>query len=126
VEKWRCIRCETLNDSHRKSCIVCDLERHVDEATTNLPIMRTCAYSGCKSLVAENQIYCDYHENAACPICKSALKAPGMDYCVNCGLALIKKNTSSLRKVDLTLKIVDAVAAIFFLTFLLPYIFYFN
>ena len=49
MSRWRCIRCETFNESDRKKCIVCDLERKDETAKVKKKpiIINTCAFPGC-------------------------------------------------------------------------------
>lgn len=125
MDRWRCIRCETLNDLKNTKCIVCDFSKVVSPVNVEKKLKK-CAYVDCNSMVMGEQKYCEYHRYALCPICNSKLKSSGLDYCIDCGLVLVEKNTSALRKTNGVLKIVDIVMLSSFIILLLTYLFYFN
>ncbi|MCM1221297.1 MAG: hypothetical protein NC548_43140 [Lachnospiraceae bacterium] len=130
MSRWRCKVCESFNDSDTSKCIVCEFEKDIgkDVQAPKEPevILKKCDFTGCNSMVNENQRYCEYHSHTVCPICSAKLKSAGMDYCIDCGLAIVEKNTSGLRKWNLALKIIDVVMLIAFVILLLAYVFYFN
>lgn len=130
LSRWRCKVCESFNDSADSKCIVCEFERNIGKGM-KIPrkpevILKKCDFNGCSSMVIENQQYCEYHSHTVCPICSVKLKSAGMDYCIDCGLAIVEKNTSGLRKWNFALKIIDIVMLIVFIILSLAYVFYFN
>lgn len=128
--KWRCKVCETFNDLNSSTCIVCDFKRDIGKGIKNpeepQTIIKKCAFKGCKSIAVESQQYCEYHAHTICPICSAKLKSANMDYCIDCGLALVEKNTSGLRKWNTAFKIIDVGMLSVLILLLLSYIFYFS
>ncbi|MGN0630621.1 MAG: hypothetical protein ACI4JN_04765 [Ruminococcus sp.] len=127
--RWRCEQCECFNDSGSEVCIVCGYKKGmsgnekyavISEENTEPtePISKKyfnrCAFKGCTGEAAYGKTLCEYHINSLCPMCNERLKAPGMDYCLPCGMEFTKKNTSGMRKLNFALKIVcGALLSIF-------------
>ncbi len=130
LHQWRCEVCESFNNSNSSKCIVCDFERDIGKSIKNVEesktIIKKCAFEGCKSIAVGSQQYCEYHAHTVCPICSAKLKSSGMDYCIDCGLDLVEKNTSVLRKLSMAFKIIDVGMLSILVILLLSYIFYFN
>ncbi len=100
MSRWRCIRCETFNESDRKKCIVCDLERKDETAKVKKKpiIINSCAFPGCVDKAEKDSNYCSKHKGKVCEMCKSDLKLLGEDYCASCMRIIIDNSTRNLKK----------------------------
>ena len=129
LSKWRCRVCETFNDLNSSTCVVCEFKKGIGRDIKKeepYKVIKKCNFKGCESIAVENQQYCQYHAFTVCPICSETLKSSGMDYCIDCGLALVEKSTSGLRKWSIAFRIIDVAMAGTLIFLLLSYIFYFN
>lgn len=130
-DRWRCKFCETLNVSDVSKCVVCDSDKNLEikKRPTNIAPskqIKKCAFRGCESTAIEGKPYCDYHHHALCPECLTAIKAAGMDYCIDCGMTIVEKYTKGLRRTKTVLKVVNIALTSTFTILLLSYLFYFN
>lgn len=134
-DRWRCRLCETLNDNGNNQCIVCGTDRNkpdnikkiVRKKPEDIPLnIRECKFSGCGSPASDGSDFCEYHKINLCPVCHEKIKSTGMDFCIDCAMDIVEQNTSGLRKINTTFRILDIFSSATFVTLLMLYIFYFS